>query len=226
MGTFLSITSVVGKSQQQVAQSLSEYLSSINGGLQAEMLDARHDNCCIIGQHQSNTSIVYPVGFSGWDEAAVFLSGDLQAPVFSFHIHDGDLWMYELFVNGERADRFNPLPDYWDDEISAAAIKSWKGNPAIVCKYVPSVRLQDIKNYLVRWDPDADEPPKAYPGDAFAREDWQLLDFMKKLGLPYPLDDEGHATGATYRLWSPGLPVAGQSKPAGQGGRRPWWKCW
>jgi len=57
-----------------------------------------------------------------WDESSAFLSRELQAPVFSFHIHDGDLWMYILHVNGLAVDQFNPVPDYWDDQISSEEI--------------------------------------------------------------------------------------------------------
>jgi len=53
----------------------------------------------------------------------------------------------------------------------------------------------------VRWDLDEPEPLKAYPDDEFsAGEDWQLVDFMRKLGLVYPVSDDGELSGITYRF--------------------------
>jgi hypothetical protein len=40
---------------------------------------------------------------------------------------------------------------------------------------------------------------KAYEEDGHAIGDcWQLADFMRKLGLTYPVDDQGQAAGETY----------------------------
>lgn len=78
----------------------------------------------------------------------------------------------------------------------------------------------------MRWDTDADESEKAYPDDAYEQEDWQLLDFMKKLGLPYPLHDDGATKGETYKLWTGELRLQeGVAKKAGKGAK-PWWKFW
>jgi hypothetical protein len=159
-----------------------------------------------------------------WDGASAFLSADLKAPVFSFHIHDGDFWMYVLYVNGDVADRFNPIPDYWDEDPGTEAFSVWKGNPDVVAQYVKAVKRKAIANYLVRWDPDAEEESKAYPGDEFGYEDWQLLDFLRKLELPYPFDDDGGATGTVFRLWTSGLPL--QTVTAAAGRQKPWWKFW
>jgi hypothetical protein len=49
---------------------------------------------------------------------------------------------------------------------------------------------------------EKEDIPKAYPTDEFAQEDWQLLDFMKKLKLPYPIDDDGNPKGQVYKLWT------------------------
>ena len=49
------------------------------------------------------------------------------------------------------------------------------------------------------WDLDNDAPGKAYDEDEFPIGDcWQVVDFMGKLGLTYPVDDQGQATGETY----------------------------
>ena len=44
-------------------------------------------------------------------------------------------------------------------------------------------------------------PGKAYESDSFPFNDcWQLIDFMQKLGLLYPIDDKGKSHGESYRF--------------------------
>jgi hypothetical protein len=76
-------------------------------------------------------------------------------PVFSFHIHDGDFWMYILYFDGEVVDRFNPIPDYWNDNVSTITeeeIDSWKGHAEVLTDYIPGLGIKQIENYLIRWD--------------------------------------------------------------------------
>lgn len=224
MGLFLSLSGVIGCTGPQVADSLQKYTQNAGGGFEQADLDSDNGNFCVVGETNGNTSVVYPPGFLDWDDASAFLSADLKAPVFSFHIHDGDFWMYVLYVNGEVADRFNPIPDYWEEDRGEEAFSNWKGNPDVVAQYVKSVKRSAIANYLVRWDHDAEEERKAYPGDEFGCEDWQLLDFLRKLELPYPFDDDGEATGKVFRLWTSGLPLPTVSATIGK--QKPWWKFW
>jgi hypothetical protein len=209
MGMFLALSGVIGKTADEVVQSLRNYAVLNGGGLEpAGDIDAEHQNCCIVGQTDRGVTIHYPYYYSEWDKTSEFLSAELKAPVFSFHIHDGDFWMYVLFVNGEVADQFNPIPDYWDEQTSKAEIAAWKGNGLKVSHLIDGLLARDIERYLVRWDLDAD-PVKAYPDDAFENEDWQLLDFMKRIGLTYPLDEEGKPLGAVYKLWTKELELQG-----------------
>jgi hypothetical protein len=231
MGTFLSLTSVVGKTQTEVANSLRNYALSVGGGLEKEDLPVEHDNCCVLKEANGNTSIFYPHGYLEWDASAAFISRELGAPVFSFHIHDGDLWMYLLFVNGNIVDQFNPLPDYWDDNLSKQEMQSWKGNAKLVSSYFNHLQPASIEKYLVRWDLEAEETIKAYAADEFEQEDWQLLDFMKKLQLPYPLKDDGTANGEGYKLYTKELKLGTVSKYskarlAKDNEGKPWWKFW
>jgi hypothetical protein len=51
----------------------------------------------------------------------------------------------------------------------------------------------------VTWDLDDDSPGKAYEPDEHPIGDcWQLVDFMAKLGLVYPVDYRRQAIGETY----------------------------
>lgn len=231
MGTFLSLSGVVGRTQDQVRNSLTRYTSNVNGGLQEANLTTSDTNCCVIEESNSNTTIFYPFGYLEWDQSSEFISRDLNAPVFSFHIHDGDLWMYVLYVNGQIVDQFNPIPDYWDNNMSQAEIQSWKGDALVVAKYLGLVPSK-IDKYLTRWDLDAEGNQKAYNDDEFANEDWQLLDFMKRCGLPYPIDDAGNAKGQIYKLWTKKLSLSTTSSVTSKGQAevfehsKPWWKFW
>lgn len=231
MGMFLALSGIIGKTEEEVAPALASYAASVGGGLLREDAPERHDNFCVLGVADGNTTVLYPDHFPDWDDASTFLSKALKAPVFSLHIHDGDLWMYTLYADGKIVDRFNPVPDYWE-EVSARERKMWKGNARVVAQYIPGLKPEDIGRYLTTWDLDA-EGEKAYPDDAYGTEDWQLLDFMRRLKLPYPLTDEGRAKGTVYKLWTSELPLnnqAGKQPMAAQSStgnrQKPWWKFW
>jgi hypothetical protein len=225
MGLFLSMAGIIGKSEGQVMASLIKYAKSTGGGLEKANLTFDDDDFCVIAETNNNTSVYYPNWLMDWDEASQFLSEDLNAPVFSFHIHDGDLWMYILFVNGEIADQFNPLPDYWDGNISEEEMNRWKGNADIVTKHVRHVKKQDIENYLVNWDLEG-KPGKAYPHDEYENEDYQLIDFMRKLGLPYPITGDLEPAGQVYKFWSKEVKDESKSTPITGESNKPWWKFW
>jgi hypothetical protein len=110
MGNFLAISSIIGKTKNEVITSLTNYAISVNGGLQEESnIDSSTDNCCIIDEENGNVSVFYPNGYLEWDDSSAYLSKELNATVFSFHIHDGDFWMYVLYNNGQIIDQFNPI---------------------------------------------------------------------------------------------------------------------
>ena len=229
---FLSLSGIIGKTQNEVAQCLARYCEASEGGLMKEYLDAEHNNCCVIKEAHDNTVVYYPSGFIEWEQSSVFLSKELNAPVFSFHVHDGDLWMYVLFVNGAIVDQFNPIPEYWDENIGEEEIVSWRGNATTVAKYVPGLKPESIQKYLVSWDID-EETKKAYETDEFVNEYWQLTDFMKKVGLTYPFDSNNNSTGTTYKLWTTQLrlrpPKSQTGKPSpleNASVQRKWWKFW
>lgn len=235
---FLSLTSVVGRSRSAVAESLANYARSVGGGMEQADLPIDDDHCFVVLEANGNTTVFNSYSFMEWDESSAFISKDLNAPVFSFHIHDGDLWMYILYVNGQEVDRFNPIPDYWEDNMDIEEMASWAGDATVVTQYVPWISRPDIGQYLVRWDLEADEVARAYPDDEYIQEDWQLLDFMRKLALPYPLDGNGRPAGDTYKFWTKELPIKIQPpvKPAVRVGgpsvsakptvKKPWWKFW
>jgi hypothetical protein len=205
MGLFLSMSGVVGATHLEVLSSLERYATLNMGELVQEALTTQDNNCLVISDGVIGVTVLYPGEFYEWDEASSFLSKETGKPVFSFHIHDGDLWMYVLFENGLVVDQFNPIPDYWQ-EVDAKERQRWRGNATEVAMRVPALSKESIAKYLIAWDDDileSDERKKAYPDDEFFYgDDWQLVDFMKRLGLNYPVDDKGWGSllGTTYRF--------------------------
>ena len=203
MGLFLSMSGVIGGDEPVVEAALREFALGGQGDLRKEQLATEDDGCLVISEGSGGATVLYPHGFLGWDEASEFLSRELGLPVFSFHIHDGDLWMYLLFHNGKVVDQFNPLPDYWQ-ELDEGERRQWRGSAQEIAERVPGLAAASIAQYLVQWGPDVLERigrRKAYPDDRFYYgDDWQLVDFMKRLGLSFPIDDRGTPFGATYRF--------------------------
>lgn len=203
MGLFLAMSGVVGASEGAVVEALRSYAETREGSLEEEELTTNDDECLVLSEGVGGVTVLYPGHFFDWDSSSQHLSEQLGTPVFSFHIHDGDLWMYVLYDGSKEVDRFNPVPDYWE-ELDPDERSSWQGNASAVAKRVPGLNADAIAKYLVEWDDEvleSNERKKAYPADQYYYgDDWQLVDFMTKLGLDYPVDDRGGAHGATYRF--------------------------
>ena len=182
MGQFLSISGVIGCGEELVAGALRAYAEGNGGSLEKAQLTVEDYGCLVISEGIGGTTVLFPGDFFEWDSASQYLSQRLKQPVFSFHIHDGDLWMFALYEKDEVVDQFNPMPDYWH-ELDSAERLSWQGNASEVAKRVPGLSPDQVSKYLVQW------------GD-----DWQLVDFMNKLGLEFPLDDRGAPHGLTCRF--------------------------
>jgi hypothetical protein len=203
MGLFLSMSGVIGATQDSVVDALQAYAEINEGSLEQEGLTTEDDGCLVVSEGVNGVTVLYPAEFLDWDSAAQYLSRRLKKPVFSFHIHDGDLWMYLLYDNGDLVDQFNPVPDYWG-ELENDERLSWQGDASQIARRVPGLSLEQVSKYLVKWGKDvfeSDERKKAYSTDRFCYgDDWQLVDFMDKLGLDYPVDDHGDPYGETYRF--------------------------
>lgn len=199
MGLFLSMASVVGRGQTAVATALQDYALQSGAVCRPAAHPEARGELCVLKEEDGNTTLFFANEYASAENAAEYISRRLAAPVFALHIHDGDFWMYVLYYKGEVVDQFNPIPDYWDEDLGKEEAASWQGRAATLAAYVPAVAAADVENYLVRWDPAAPHPPKAYSTDEYAQEDWQLLDFMKRLHLPYPIGEDG-PDGEVYRL--------------------------
>lgn len=217
MGLFLSLSGVVGGSAEGLASAVNQYLAGKSGRLLSAGSEPSEETA-VIAASPRGASIRYPGDFMDWDEASQFLSTEMRAPVFSLHIHDGDLWMFRLFVAGCEVTHFNPLPDYWG-EVDARELANWQGDANEIVRHVPDVSASDIERYLVRWNAADEGDGKAYPDDEFPTgSDWQMTDFMRRIGLPYP-DDDKHRQ--TFRIVAGREAIGNATPPA-----RKWWKFW
>jgi hypothetical protein len=202
MGLFLGLSGVANATSEQTEAALRKFAEDRRGLLEPveTAVELREDEQLLITESpQGHITVFYPDGFLEWDEASQHLSQTLGQPAFSFHIHDGDLWMYVLFSDGRQVDQFNPIPDYWED-ISEAEAGNWAGNAAVISGNWPNLEPEKIQNFLRRWDSDGLESGRAYPDDesGFGNE-WQLTDFMAKIGLTYPITASGYV-GDRYRF--------------------------
>jgi hypothetical protein len=208
MGVFLSMSGIIGAPPAAVERALSDFIARRGGSLEPDTEAAvEHEDIAVIaggeGGASANTTVVYPENFEDFDAASEHLSRALKRPVFAFHIHDEDLWMFVLYHDGEAVTRFSTQPEYFGD-LDDEALATWAGDPVLVAAHVPGVLPTEIEDYFREWDEATlalPDPPKAYDDDEFAIGNcWQLLDFMRKLGLSYPIDERGGITGNVYRL--------------------------
>jgi hypothetical protein len=121
MGLFLAAAGIAGVAQAEVVASLGRYSAANANDMRPDPGASTEDSDVLVVYEGSpaRVSVFYPKDVMDWDDISRHLSEDLKAPVFSFHIHDEDLWMYLFFVLGEERDKFNPIPKYWDDNEPA-----------------------------------------------------------------------------------------------------------
>lgn len=202
MGLFLMLTGIADCSVDEAEAALQAFATEKSGifaPIDEENRVNEEEELTVSHSPSGHITIVYPSSIANWDEASQFLSATLHKSVFSLHIHDGDFWMYVFYVDGEQIDQFNPIPDYWGD-MSEEELDDWKGSAALLCRFWPDAKEGQIANYFARWDIDDEESyaVKAYPEDEFEREDWQMIDFMNKVGLVYPFNADGEPSGSKY----------------------------
>jgi hypothetical protein len=228
MGLFLALSGVVGVDSEAVRKALSDYANSHGGGFELHKGTTDEPNIGVVTCKGPNTTVIYPDGFCEWDDVSRHISEQLACPVFSLHIHDGDFWMFVLFKDGKEIGWFNPIPEYWE-ELSEEDRAKWAGDASLVANLIPSTSTSTIECYLTAWDTDEETNRKAYPDDEFCIGDcWQMCDFMRKVGLDYPMGNDGAIHGDTFRFWTKTFrlrtprPAPSQPEPK----KRPWWRLW
>lgn len=235
MGLFLSASGIVSPDGKAVRDAITAYVANTGGTFEPCAGTTDDRNIGVLQATDATTTILYPDGFTDWDDLSKFLSLELKKPVFSFHIHDGDLWMFVAFDRGKEVAWFNPIPDYWE-QIDNTERNLWAGNAQSVASLIPDLAAASIERYFVPWtDEVLATEQKAYDDDEFAiGVDWQLTDFMRRLGFVYPMDDTGTPTGESFylkiRRQRPvsGAPITPSPKPPPQPktSSKTWWKFW
>ena len=201
MGLFLAASGIIGANRPAVEQGIAKFAVNHDGTFERCHGTTDDPDIAVISGAEANTTVLYPQEFVDGNEVSQFLSQELQKPVFSFHIHDGDLWMFILFNQGQRISQFNPVPDYWE-QLPPHERAEWSSDANVVSRCVPGIEADSIQNYLVEWTDDLlSRNTKAYPEDECEYGvDWQMADFMQRIGLTYPVRDDGTIDGQTYRL--------------------------
>lgn len=85
------------------------------------------------------------------------------------------------------------MPSYWE-ELSPEQETACKGDADLLARHWPGLNADTIRLYLCNQSEYLEDlDNKAYPDDVFSYGDcWQLVDFLRKLGTPYPPSlDEG-----------------------------------
>lgn len=202
MGLFLAMSGVVGVDANRATSCLEQYAKACKGSMKLRQTNVGGRKDLVISEAEGNCVVIYPSGFANWDDASWYLSDQLRCPVFSLHVHDGDLWMLLLFKNGTLITRFNPVPDYWGEELSGEDRLKWAGNPESIAACVAGSSPDEFRPYLISWDEKAVESGslgKAHADDQFAAGDcWQVVDFMRRARLPYPGGADGRAIGKVF----------------------------
>ncbi len=213
MGLFLDMSGIANVKAEEVVRSIKEFTEQYGGRFEPAPADSNIHNTVTIAEAQyDKVTVVHCGDYQQWPELSAYLSRSLNAPVFYFHIHDDSIWIYILYISGEWVDTFNPVPDYWNDDISEEDRRECAGSVAIIRQYWPDVIEAEIQNYLQPWYEDAENDDDDYNGEWAAYEDddhpigdaWQLVDFMRKLGLVCPVNEDLQVTAGTiYRFQIP-----------------------
>lgn len=142
-----------------------------------------------------------------YESLAADLSRLLGCAAFLFHLHDGETWLYWFYEAGRELDRFDSVPEFWD-EATTSEMTATLGKPgllaqklgvdaAAIAPYLSRASSQDIEvaehydvvdTALDLLDKDA----RVYPDDRFDVWDARVMyDFMRRLGITPPLDASG-----------------------------------
>lgn len=201
MRALISMSGIIGKSQDEVLKVLNSYFNNEGKELKETALNIEVYKLFLLNENKNNCVILYPEDFLSYKEVALYLEETFNIPIFNFHIYDLDLWVYEMYYEGKIIDKFNPLPKYIE-EIQENEVNLYKGNPEVVCKYLNNVKIDDIIEYYKPWtDNLIQSKKKAYTSDEFSYGvNWQCVDFMKKLNLNYPIIDEEETIGRAFKL--------------------------
>lgn len=205
VGGFLTLAGLVNSSPLAVRKALEKYARQNQGKFARASDEMPYSDGIVMTQGRAGRlSLLFPAWMTDVEPVAAWLSRELKSPLFLFHIHDGDLWMYTLFVAGTSVDQFNPIPDYWPPSSPEENLHHSTGDAVVVARFWPNLKTSAIKPYLKTWNLEIAEPGKACADDQYPYNDCrQLIDFMRRLGLAFPLDTTGKPVGDLFAIEFP-----------------------
>lgn len=112
-------------------------------------------------------------------------------------------------------DSYSSRPNYFAT-ASEDELLRLKGCPEVISANWPDVRAEDIARYLNNKEllPSGSQS-KAYDTDKRSECDaWQLCDFMRKLGIEYPVDENGDLIREPIKTMTIATPSGLESKAA------------
>lgn len=183
MGISVSIASVQTDDQHPIHRILHKLLEDNRLALSLipQDLPVTPDLFVISKPEKGWVSIVFPeeVRHLFWD-AAQSLAQRLKRPAFSFHVHEGHVWTYDLYdATGELADQFNSHPDIWERDGQEGA-EGLEGSAEAIVQVLGLDGPGDWTEHLVQAKEGEGESEPAV---------WELAGFMEKLGMVYPDPD-------------------------------------
>lgn len=178
---FVKILIVKESTKQHALDILKEISALNNNEMELDMTDIYATEIGADTMVRLNFSCV------GSDELSECFSLKHSGVVLFLQIYDGDFWEYMLFKDGDILDRFCPVPDYFDD-LTEDEMALYSGKPEVMAHFF-DVQPCDIEKYFIRWTDDISVDYKAYDSDEFGCEDWQMADFMDKIGFSYDMLD-------------------------------------
>lgn len=183
MGINVSITSVQTEDQHAISRILHKLLEDNRLALSLipQDLPVTPDLFIISKPEKGWVSIVFPeeVRHLFWS-CAQSLAHRLGCPTFSFHVHQGHVWTYDLFdAKGEHADQFNSHPDQWARESQEEA-ESLTGNPDVLVEVLGLNGVGDWREHLDNAGSSSEDTEPAL---------WEMASFMEKIGIVYPDPD-------------------------------------
>lgn len=184
MGLFLQTAIIPDCSETEARETLEKIARGLSG--ETDTIVDLIPNECQYKTFVGGVTILFNEDCIGYEGLAEAISKESGKTVLVLYIYDGDYWGYHLFDNGTELDRFEPMPDYFE-EVSEEKKQKVTGNAKLISDYF-HVEESSIKNYLVFWTEEMmeDYEKKAYEDDEFGQCDcWQMTDFMKRLGYPY-----------------------------------------
>ena len=199
------MSAAIGAGRDAVVDGLRSFAEARGGSIAQSARALDEPNTLALSADGGNCVALYPWEFLEWEEASEHLSIHLNGPVFFFHIHDGDFWVLVLFDKGRRVTQFNPIPAYWDDNISAKERASWAGDADAIAACVPGISAEAIRPYFCEWHlPAHNREGRAFPDDQFEFNDCdQLRDFLRRIGVQYPLNENFDPLGETFEFIAP-----------------------